>query len=104
MFGILQDERRLKIPGTVKAARQPEMSLQVSACLLKQVENTVGLRRHKRLLYHWELLSRAIKKREPYAARARILLQGAWEKEVRRIYPQPGNGRKLLGILSGGLE
>ena len=59
--GILQNERRLKVAGTVQPARQPEVPLQISACPFEQIENAVRLRRHKRLLYHWELLLRAIK-------------------------------------------
>ena len=49
----------LKVAGTVEAARQPEVPLQISAGLFEQIENAVGLRRHKRLLYHWELELRA---------------------------------------------
>ena len=71
---ILEYERRLQVARTVQAARQPEMPLQISACLNEKVENTVRLRRHKRLLYHWELAFRSIEKREPNSTRARILL------------------------------
>src|SRR5579862_5694866 len=62
------------------------MPLEVCACTGKKVENIqsvpVGLRRHKRLLYHWKLTLRSIEKREPNPARARILLL----RDISRLY------------------
>jgi hypothetical protein len=78
-FGVLrmlQHQRGLQVSGAMKSARKPEVALQISACLYKKVENAVRLRRHKRLLYHWELTSRAINTREPNPTRRRILLLG----------------------------
>src|SRR5439155_4680095 len=54
--GMLEYQRALQICGTMEAAGQAKMAGEVCARRTKQIQNCLarlGLRHHKRLLYHW---------------------------------------------------
>ena len=50
--GMLQHQRALEVLGAVQSAGEPEMALEVGAGGSEQLQDGVGLRRHKGLLYH----------------------------------------------------
>ena len=51
-LGMAQHQRALQVVRTVQSAGQAKMAFEVSAGGAEQIENGIGLRRHKGLLYH----------------------------------------------------